>query len=761
VRHFGRFVKVTLVSGIAAALVLAVVVPVAAFAVASLGSRIELQPLAIRAVNAPSVVYDDCNPDPGPGQCGPQDVIAVLSNDDFSKPISSLSDIPAVVIKAVLDAEDKNFWYHGPIDLPGIVRAAEQDVAHHGIVQGGSTITQQLVKNQVLTPKRTFTRKITEVIDSYRLFNKMSRSQILLDYLNTVYFGEGAYGVQAAAGVYFGTTVENLDAGQAAYLAGLIRDPALGYPANAQAAEARRNEVIDAMVADHNLSPSITPAQAVFYKAEPVPTQVHPPAQQTYSPFVTEVVQYLLGDPALGATQALRYNELFKGGLQIYSTFNPALQADANQAVAKILPNTQGKFTAALVAMNPTNGYVEALVPGNPASNQGYDVATGYGGSGRQPGSSYKGIVMAAALENGFSPNDYVDGTSPCVFNMPYPQKPYVANNAEPGYGTITIQQALTDSVNCAFIRIGLAVGDARIASQAKAMGINDPLGINPSLPGSPTTPILPVPSIAIGSEVATPLEIASVYATIDDGGVYHTPVFVRKVYTSKLAGHQLLVDNTALKGRQVEPTIDAEIETQMLEQVIEYGTGTAAQLPGRPAAGKTGTTDSLVDAWFTGYTPQLVASVWMGDPLGEVPMYDVGGVDVYGGTYPAEIWRQFMMSALSGQPVIPFRTVPSGEIPPGGRYISCSSGTGPSGASGPTTCSLTGTATSDQNASSTTTGIFPPETTSTTGTTSTTVVGSSTTTQPSSTTTVTPTSSSTTRPVSTTVPASTTTSAG
>ncbi len=682
------------------AIALAVVIPVAAFAVTSIGANIKLQPLTIRAVSQPSIVYDDCPRD----KCGPNDVIATLSNNDYSVPLLSLSDVPPVVIKAVLDAEDRDFWHHGPIDLRSIIRAAEQDVAHHGIVQGGSTITQQLVKNEILTPKRTFSRKITEVIDSYRLFNKWSRSKILLQYLNTVYFGYGAYGIQAAAKVYFDTTIDQLNVAQAAFLAGLIRNPSIYSTQVFTYATVRRNEVIGQMVADHALSPSISVKQGDFYMAMPVPTVVYPPAATQYSPFVTQVVQYLLADPALGSTPSLRYNEVFRGGLRIHTTFDPALQADADAAVAKVLPNTGGKFTAALMVMNPDNSYVDALVPGNPASNQGYDVATGYGGSGRQPGSSFKGIVMAAALQNGFSPNDIVDGTSPCTFQMGGGQSPYIAHNAEAGYGYMSIQEALTDSVNCAFIRIGLAVGDAKIAKMGEEMGVNDPLGINPSLLGSPEHPLLGIPSIAIGSEAATPLEMASVYATIDDGGVYHTPVFVTKVYTPPTAGGQQLLNNTGKPGKRVMTSANAEIETQMLEQVVEYGTGTAAALPNRPAAGKTGTTDSFNDGWFVGFTPQLVAAAWMGDPAGEVPMYDVGGTAVYGGTYPAEIWHAFMLKALANQPVINFTAPLSSEVPAGGRYIQCGNGSSQGGAGSswsasggtigdlaPTTCSLSG----------------------------------------------------------------------
>ncbi len=759
VRTFGRFVKILSISGIAVALVLAVVLPVGAFAIQSAGSQIQLQPLHIHPIDQPSYVYDNCNPGKGSNHCNSSDIIATLSNNDFAQPVKSISDVPPIVIKAILSAEDHTFWEHGPIDVRSIFRAAEQDIIHHQIVQGGSTITQQVVKNEILTPQRTFQRKITELIDSYRLFNKWGRSKILLEYLNTVYFGYGAYGVQAAAHVFFGTTVDQLNGAQAALLAGMIRNPSLydpiSFPKNALF---RRNSVINQMVSYTNLSPQISKAQGKFLKALPLPKVVYPPAQQQYSPFVTEVVQYLLSNPALGATPALRYHELFKGGLKIYTSYDPSLQAKAQAAVAAHLPNTNGKFTAALIAMNPANGYVDALVPGNPKSNLGYDVATGYGGLGRQPGSSFKGVVMAAALEQGIGPGDTVDGTSPCTFQMPGGQKPYVANNADSGFGIVTVQLALTDSINCAFIKIGLAAGDQRLVTMGEQMGINDPLGINPRLPGSPTNPLVPLPSMAIGSEDATPLEMASVYATIDDGGIYHTPVFVTKVVSPSTGGNQVLLNNTLNPGKRVLTLANAEIETQMLEQVIEYGTGTAAQLPNRPAAGKTGTTNQFTDGWFVGFTPQLVTAVWMGDPAGEVPMYDVGGITVYGGTYPAEMWQTFMSSALKGQPVLQFKSPPPSSIPAGGQYIDCGSFTsGSFGAppttsangspppsssnSGPTTCLLTGLSNPTTSTSSTSSEA-PSSTTSSTSSTSTTP-SSTTLTVPRSTTT----SSSTTFP--------------
>jgi penicillin-binding protein 1A len=419
------------------------------------------------------------------------------------------------------------------------------------------------------------------------------------------------------------------------------------------AATQRRNEVLDGMVTNGHL----TSAQATFYKSVPVPATVNQPASQQDSPFVSEVKASLTDVTDhrfdfLGTSASERLNTLDKGGLTITTTLDPDMQRSADAAVAAQLPNTGGKFTSAVVATDPNTGYVRALVSGNPASNHGYDVATGRGGGGRQPGSSFKPFVLMAALENGYSPNDSIDGTAPCTIQYPGTGS-YVANNAEPGGGVMNLWDATANSVNCAFIRLGVDVGLPKVVDAAHSMGI--PAGVN----------LAPTPSLSIGTYEVTPLQMASAYSTLAADGVHHAPSFVEKVTDSS---NNVDFGGTD-KGDRVVSAQNARVVTQMLQGVVQRGTGTAAALSDRPVAGKTGTTDNLANAWFVGYTPQLVTAVWMGSPAGLVPMYGVGGVNVFGGTYPARIFHDFMSSALSGQPVQDFTAPDPSQIGPG-RFL-------------------------------------------------------------------------------------------
>ncbi|HWE67217.1 MAG TPA: transglycosylase domain-containing protein [Acidimicrobiales bacterium] len=637
-----HFVITCVAGGTALGLGTLVLVPVVRLSVGATHNVAVADPVQLRPLNLPSRIYDTKG-----------DLLAVLQDADYRAPVT-LSQVPPTVVHAVLDAEDANFYQHGALDFRSILRAFTSDVSNGGGLQGGSTITQQLVKNAVLNSQRSVNRKVHEAVVAYRLEQQMSKDQILERYLNTVYLGNGAYGVQAAAQTYFGRDVSQLDAGQAALLAGMIRNP-VGYDPlhHPVAATQRRDQILAGMVANGHL----TSAQADQYKTTPVPSSINQPANQQDSPFVAEVKASLLDVTDhrfdfLGSSPAERLNTLNKGGLNITTTLDPAMQQNAEAAVAARLPDTGGKFTSAVVAMDPTTGDVRAVVSGNPASNHGYDVATGRGGSGRQPGSSFKPFVLMAALENGYSPNDSIDGTSPCTIQLPS-SGAYVANNAEPGAGVMNLWDATANSVNCAYIRLGVDVGLSKVADMAHRMGIPAKVRLTPS------------PSLSIGSYEVTPLEMASAYSTLAADGVHHTPSFIEKVTDSSNN-----VDfGGADKGERVVSAQDTRVATQALQGVVQRGTGTAAALSDRPVAGKTGTTDNLANAWFVGYTPQLVTAVWMGSPAGLVPMYGVGGVDVFGGTYPARIFHDFMSSTLSGQPVENFVSPDPSQIG-AGRFL-------------------------------------------------------------------------------------------
>ncbi|HWC39667.1 MAG TPA: transglycosylase domain-containing protein, partial [Acidimicrobiales bacterium] len=635
----GRFSVTVVAAGTALALAALALIPVARLAAGATHHAAVADPVQLKPLDVPSKVYD-----------AKGNLLAVLQDADYRAPVS-LAQVPQTVIHAVLDAEDATFYQHGAVSIPALLRALKNDVSG-GDVQGGSTITQQLVKNAVLDSQRSVNRKLHEAILAFRLEQQMTKDQILERYLNTVYLGDGAYGIEAAAQTYFGTDVSRLNPAQAALLAGEIRNPEGNEPIHQPAAAAqRRNEVLDSMVSNGHL----TASEADQLKMSPLPTTLHPPAPQQDTPFLTEVRAALL-DPSnhqfdsIGTTQADRQNALYRGGLTITTTLDPTVQRDAERAVAADLPDTGGKFTAAVTAIDPTTGYVRALVPGNPgAAGNGFDVATGRGGGGRQPGSSFKAIVLMAALANGFSPNDTIDGTAPCTIALPG-SAPYVANNAEVGAGVMNLVDATVNSVNCAYIRLGVDVGLPKIVDMAHLLGIpaSEKLGATPAL--------------SIGSYEVTPLQMASVYATIAADGVHRQPTFVAKVTDS--SGTPLYQATPG--GTQVVPAQVARTTTQILQGVVQRGTGTAANLSGRPVAGKTGTTDNLANAWFVGYTPHLATAVWMGSPTAQVPMHGVGGVDVFGGTYPARIFHDFMGAALAGQPAVGFSAPDPGQIPPG-----------------------------------------------------------------------------------------------
>jgi membrane peptidoglycan carboxypeptidase len=608
-------------------------------------------PVQLRSLTVPSKIYN------ANGQ-----LMAVLQDSDFRRPVT-LAQVAPIAVTAILDVEDRGFYTQGALDYSSILRAAKSDLFGGGGLQGGSTITQQLVKQSVLTSKRTFGRKIKEAILAIQLNKQMSKEAILDRYLNTIYLGNGAYGVGAAAYTYFDENASQLNLAQSALLAAMIENPA-GYDpiTHPEAALQRRDLAISQMLADN----SITSAQAGVAESQTLPASIHtvpiaggPPGQAT---FLEEVVNALENDPrysALGATPEARYDAIFGGGLSIYTTLDPTMQAQAVAAVNQGLPNTGGTFTAALVAVDPTNGEVRALVPGNNSSAAGFDVITGLGGSGgRQPGSSFKLFTLLDAITQGYSIDDTIDGSSPCYFSDPGSTGKipgvYQANNAEGFTGTdiLSLTTATVDSINCAYLRLGLDLGLPSVVNQAAIMGVTVP---NPTYP-----------SLIIGGEGVEPIAMAGAYATVADNGVYHEPTFIDHVDGPDA---KVLIAPPG-QGQQVVSPADAAVADSVLTQVIARGTGTAAQLAGRPAAGKTGTTDNYTNGWFDGYTPQLATVVWMGDPNGNASMQPPATPeDVFGGTYPTQIWHDFMATALAGQPVLQFPSVPAGAVGPG-KYL-------------------------------------------------------------------------------------------
>ncbi len=572
-------------------------------------------------------------------------VLAVLhaAENRVSVPLST---VPPQLVNAILDTEDAHFWIHGGVDLRGSVRALTADIKSGGVAEGGSTITQQLVKNAFPTPERNLDRKIQEAAIAMRLARTMTKQQILERYLNTIYFGNGAYGVQAAAETYFNVPVGQLNVAQDALLAGIIQDPELYDPtAHPKAASDRRAIVVANMVKYGHL----TQPAADFIDKLPVPSTIYAPDTPKQSYFVTEVEQRLLGDTSLGSSYDERYNALFRGGLKIYTTLDPHLQQLAEDRVRTMIPPTPEGYTGALVALDSNTGQVRALVGGPGFDKFKFDIATQ---ALRSPGSSFKIFTLLAFLEDGYGPNDVVNGAGPCAVKFPnYPAVYKPINNFEgEAYGDITVVQATANSVNCAFERMAATVGLDKVVAMARRLGLTSPL------PLYPTT--------VIGSAEVRPIEMAGAYATLADDGMYHRPTLVSRV----LDRDGKVIEIGGDPGHRVISAQVSREAVQIFRSVIQYGTGTNAALPHQVAAGKTGTAANYGNAWFDGFTPQMTTVVWMGSPAGNVPIV-VHGVRVVGGNYPAKIWGSFMTAALAGQPPVNFPTPDPYEIP-GYQYI-------------------------------------------------------------------------------------------
>lgn len=603
-------------------------------------------------------------------------IIDVLHAEENRSPVP-LEEVPPHVVHAILDVEDDSFYEHNGVNLRSIMRAALTNVEHGAVRQGGSTITQQLVKQSLLTPEKNIGRKAKEALLAVRLEEQMTKDQILERYLNAIYLGNDAYGVQAAAETYWGKQARDLTVEEGAFLAGIIRNPVAYDTVREKGATkeqialatSRRDMALDRMVVRNHLEPD----RAVELKKVPVPTDrpKRPKGPNDY--FLEEVKQRLLDDKRLGGSPSERYNALFKGGLRIETTFDPRLQKLADEKVKQKVPDTKGKFVPALVSLEPSSGAVRAMVAGNGFENAKYNLATGRGGGGgRQPGSSFKPIVLAAALEKGIGPSDTIDGAEPCPIRIKgVLPNPYEPGNYEGSKGSNgPISQATAKSLNCAFIRLGLALDDDPFKSMDTVAAMARRLGVPIPKDGKYG------PSISLGAKEATPLEMASVYATFANDGVRHDPYFVEKVLDR--GGKVVLTGKQ--DGERVLDSNVARTVTYVLRKVVDGGTGTKARQRDRAVAGKTGTAQNWQDAWFVGYTKELTTAVWMGSPEGQIPMRNVGGIRVTGGSYPAAVWGAYMAEAMKGVPVSKFIEPDLSEFgKPRAVKLSKQSGTGSS----------------------------------------------------------------------------------
>ncbi|MDQ3679841.1 MAG: PBP1A family penicillin-binding protein, partial [Actinomycetota bacterium] len=545
-----------------------------------------------------------------------------------------LSRIPQSLRDAVVAIEDERFWQHKGVDTKAVGRALYADAREATVVEGGSTITQQYVKNRLVRPERNLRRKVQEATLAYQLERRYSKERILELYLNTIYFGNGTYGVEAASRAYFGVGVDRLSLGQAALLAGLIRAPNRTDPyEHADAAADRRRVVLAKLAALGKISPAQSDAAAAEPLAGPRVGQERYPAPH----FVERVKRFVLGDARFGPTPEARQDLLFRGGLRIKTTLDLGKQALAETAVARVLSQPAGDPAAALVSLDPTNGHVRALVGGRDYFGGGpqssFDLAT----QGRRPaGSAFKPFVLAAALEAGIPLSTTYDAPPRLV--VPLPPQPWEVDNYEgQGGGRLDLRDATVNSVNTVYARLILDVGPARAVATAARMGI--------------TSPLLAYPSAVLGTNDVSPLEMAAAYGTLADQGMAKAPTFVTQVATRD---GQVLYEHLSSETRALgDATVAAEVD--VLRQVMESGTGVGARI-GRPAAGKTGTGQQWRDAWFIGFTPELVTSVWVGFADRQVSMVPpTTRIQVTGGSWPAQIWQLYMTAALAETPVTPF----------------------------------------------------------------------------------------------------------
>ena len=568
------------------------------------------------------------------------EVLAALHGPVDRTPVS-IEDLPSYLVHAVIAAEDEGFYREGGISVSGILRAALVNLKERNLTQGGSTITQQFVKNRITGSEVSFGRKIREAILAQKLARRYPKDTILEHYLNSVYLGEGAYGIQAAARRYFGIDAADLTLNQAATLAGIIPAPERFDPLDHPVvARARRDLVLERMAELGFISEQ----RAELVASLPVWTDPEPDRPR-------RGVGYFLADVARFVQRRFGVKRTFEGGLRITATIDLDMQEAARAAVRAYLPRPSDP-DAALVAIDTREGYVRAIYGGRNYRAQPFDLATQ---GRRQTGSAAKVFTLVAAIERGIPLSSMWSGPGTIVIRDPRCRGPggmpwVVSNYSDSGVGTMTLVDATVYSVNTIYAQLVTKVGPDAVVEVAHRLGID--------------TPMTPVCSVTLGSQSVTPLEMTSAFATLASGGIYHEPLVVSSVRTP--AGRELLRRDP--DGERVIELDVAQQVNAVLMEVVERGTGTAARLTGRQAAGKTGTAQNHQDAWFCGFVRQLAACVWVGYREGQIPMTDIGGFsNVYGGSIPALIWRSFMERALAGEPRLPLVVpqVPAPEVRP------------------------------------------------------------------------------------------------
>lgn len=562
-------------------------------------------------------------------------IIYTTASAEHRLPVK-LDKIPKHVRAAFVSIEDNRFYEHGGIDYRGTFRALVSNIMGQE-VQGGSTITQQLAKNAFLTQERTLSRKVKEAFLARQLENKYTKDEILNMYLNQIYFGEGSYGVESAALKYFGKHIQDVTLAEGAALAAIPKSPNYYDPMeNPKANKERRNLVLDQMVKYGH----ITQADAQKAKEEDVKIRKEesgtaPKDLRTY--FFDYISQQIIDKYGADA--------LYKGGLKIYTTLDSSMQSKAEHAI-RYLPDIwtedPDKLTqpqVGLVALDPVTGYVKAMVGG-----RGQDKFNRAVLAQRQPGSAFKAFVYLTAMDNGMNAATMVDD-KPLQIGGWSPQ-----NSGGGFHGTVTLRTALSRSFNIPAIRVALKVGTGKVMQMAKACGITSLVEEGPYTDNNP--------AMALGglTKGVSPLEMANAYGTIANNGVYNEPVSIVKILDRN--GKTIFEHKPSPK--QVVSAKAAYQTTDMLKDVLISGTAGGSGL-GRPAAGKTGTTDYSKDAWFVGYTPNLSCAVWVGDDRNR----SMGAM--YGSGAPLSIWHDFMINAIQEVPYADF-VRPAGAVTPVGK---------------------------------------------------------------------------------------------
>jgi penicillin-binding protein 1A len=556
----------------------------------------------------------------------PPHVLAQLHGVE-NREIVSADQIPKHMRDAVVAVEDERFYSHPGVDLRAILRALWADLRHGSVVEGGSTITQQFVKNAYVSDQKTLDRKVKEAALAYQLEKKWSKEKILNEYLNIIYFGEGAWGVEAAATEYFGVHAEALTVAQAAMLAGITKSPANYSPRrDPERALERRNLILNKMFQQGYITgDQLRTALADSVKL--APTQV---AEDTKVPYWVEMVREQLV-AKYGA------NTVLQGGLRVYTSIDLDKQALAEKAIKDIL-DKPGDPTASLVSIDVHTGRVLAMVGGFDFKNQQFNIAVqGH----RQPGSAFKTFVLITALTQNISPSTTYDSGP---FTLTLPGDDWKVKSTDEGM--VALADATARSINGVYARLIMDVGPQKVAETARHLGIETNVDSNPA--------------IALGGlkTGVSPLEMAVAYGTIASGGdrlsgsvVFDPehPLFPIAIVKVTDAAGNVIDDNHVVRTQVIDPRI-AYTATDVLKGVIDYGTARAADI-GRPAAGKTGTTQEYRDAWFVGYTPDVVTAVWVGYPDQQKPMTNVHGIRVTGGSFPAQIWAAYMRGALAEVP--------------------------------------------------------------------------------------------------------------